>query len=294
MKRVLITGATGFLGRYVLAALQQHQWESVIVGRQPPPTRSLSDQFLMVDCLQHPDWLTLFHQLQPTHLLHLAWYAEHGLFWHSPLNLRWVEATMRLVEAFCLYGGQRVVIAGTCAEYDWTFGYCREEQTPLVPQQLYGIAKDATRRLTEAICRQHDVSYAWGRIFFPFGAGEHPNRLIPAVIAALRGQRPAFAVNLHHYRDFLHASDLATAFTTVLASDFNGTINLCSGTACRIEHLVQELAAQCHADPTSIFELSNAKAADQQQPAFLIGDNSRLHALGWYQQQRINNIVDNY
>lgn len=97
---------------------------------------------------------------------HLAWYAEHGKYWDSPLNLRWTEATVRLVEAFCMAGGQQVVISGTCAEYDWTHGYCREDCTPIDPATLYGIAKDATRRLVMAICGQYQVPCAWGAGFF--------------------------------------------------------------------------------------------------------------------------------
>ena len=57
--------------------------------------------------------------MAPTHLLHLAWYAEPGLFWRSPENLRWVEASLRLLRAFAEHGGQRAVMAGSCAEYAW-------------------------------------------------------------------------------------------------------------------------------------------------------------------------------
>lgn len=142
--RVLLTGASGFIGRYVLRTLQHHGIEVISVGRARSQPSVL---FIEADLLSLTDFGPLLQQAKATHLLHLAWYAEHGKYWTSPLNLRWTEATTRLVEAFCVTGGHQVVIAGTCAEYDWAHGYCREESTPLNPVTLYGTAKDATRRV---------------------------------------------------------------------------------------------------------------------------------------------------
>ena len=104
--RVLLTGGSGFVGRYVLKALQHQGIEVVTVGRvraQP------SVPFIEADLLSVTDFGPLVQQAQATHLLHLAWYAEHGKYWTSPLKLRWAEATTRLVEAFCAAGGQQVV-----------------------------------------------------------------------------------------------------------------------------------------------------------------------------------------
>ena len=73
--------------------------------------------------------------------------------------------TTRLVEAFCIAGGQKVVIAGTCAEYDWTHCYCQEDSTPLHPATLYGTAKDATRRLAMAVARSMKFPVPGGEFF---------------------------------------------------------------------------------------------------------------------------------
>ena len=67
------------------------------------------------------------------------------------------EVTTRLVDAFCVAGGQQVVIAGTCAEYEWTHGYRREDSTPLNLATLYGTAKDATRRMVAAACYHKQI-----------------------------------------------------------------------------------------------------------------------------------------
>ncbi len=275
--KVLLTGASGFLGRHVLHSLRQHGIETVLLGRQPPVDPKAT-AWIAADLLASPDWATLMAQAQATHLLHLAWYAEHGRYWDTPLNLRWVETTVRLTEAFCQAGGQQVVVAGTCAEYDWSHGYCREESTPLHPATLYGVAKDATRRLVMAVCQQHKIPCAWGRVFLPFGAGESQQRLIPSLIAALRGQRSPFGINASAYRDFLHASDVAEGLVTLLQPGAQGAYNISSGQPVQLEALVRQLAQALHADPGPLLALTSERPGE---PALLVGDPQRLQALGW-------------
>jgi nucleoside-diphosphate-sugar epimerase len=274
--KVLLTGATGFIGRHALAALQQAGVDMLAIGRKRP---NVDVSFLEVDLLATPDLSAVIRQAQATHLLHLAWYAEHGKYWTSSLNLRWVEASVRLVEAFCVSGGRHVVLAGTCAEYDWAYGYCREDSTPLESATLYGTAKDATRRLCMSVCAQHQIPCAWGRIFLPFGPGEASARLIPALIAALRGQTPAFGINAMAYRDFLHASDVAAAFLCLLTKGASGAFNICSGEPVRLSQVVTTLAEILGADPTPILNLPSERIGE---PVLLVGDNRKLKHLGWH------------
>lgn len=273
--RVLVTGASGFLGLYVLAALRRQGIEAVAVGRRRP---TLAKGFIEADLLAVSDFTGLVQQAQATHLLHLAWYAEHGKYWTSPLNLRWVEATTRLVEAFCVAGGQHVVVAGTCAEYDWTHGYCREESTPINPATLYGTAKDAARRLVMAVCAQHQVPCAWGRVFLPFGAGEASARLIPSLIEVFQGKRAPFGVNAGAYRDFLHASDVAEGFVGLLKHEAHGAYNVSSGVPVALAEVVREIARQFDGDAKSVLALSTARPGE---PPLLIGESLKLNALGW-------------
>lgn len=275
--RVLLTGASGFLGRYALDSLRCHGIETAMLGRRRAPDSAFAD-FIEADLLATSDFTALIQRSGATHLLHLAWYAEHGKYWTSPLNLRWVEATTRLIEAFCEAGGQQVVVAGTCAEYDWSHGYCREDSTPLNPATLYGTAKDAARRLAMAVCAQHQVPCAWGRVFLPFGAGEVRQRLIPSLIEVFRGVRPPFGVNATAYRDFLHASDVAEGFIALLQRGENGIYNISSGQPVRLGDVVRELARLLDADPQTVLGLTTERPGE---PPLLVGENLKLKTLGW-------------
>lgn len=273
--KVLVTGGSGFLGGPVLRALARHGIPAVAVGR----TRPAEDvDFIAADLLDSPDLQALLSRAGATHLLHLAWYAEHGKYWTSPLNLRWVEASVRLVEAFCDAGGRHVVAAGTCAEYDWSHGYCREDTTPADPATLYGVAKDAARRLVMAVCAGRNVPCAWGRIFLPYGPGEAPARLIPSLISTFRGEREPFGVNAAAWRDFLHVDDLADAFVTLLRAGQGGVYNVSSGQPVALGDLVRTLAGLLGADPEPVLRLATARPGE---PPLLVGDNARLAALRW-------------
>lgn len=272
--RVLLTGGSGFLGRHMLDALRRHGIETVTAGRNRPQR---AEHFIAADLLDASDLASLVREAGATHLLHLAWYAEHGKYWTSPLNLHWADATARLAEAFCEAGGKKLVIAGTCAEYDWSHGICLEDTTPLEPATLYGAAKDAARRLMMAVCRQHGMPCAWGRIFLPFGPGESGQRLIPSLIDVFDGKRAPFGVNAGACRDFLHASDVAEGFVTLLHRG-EGAFNISSGEPMKLADLVTLLAEMMDADPRAVLGLPGARPGE---PPLLIGDNTKLRALGW-------------
>jgi nucleoside-diphosphate-sugar epimerase len=284
--KVLLTGASGFLGRCVFKLLSLQGIDTVVVGRKQPHG-VLASNFLHVDLLGSVDFNELVRSSGTTHLLHLAWYAEHGKYWNSPLNLRWIDATVRLIEAFCLAGGQQIVLAGTCAEYDWSYGYCSEANTPLNPATLYGIAKDVTRRLVTAVCAEHQVPCAWGRIFLPYGPGEHSDRLIPALTDAFNGKRAPFGVNSSAFRDFLHVEDVADGFLTLLQGEAVGAFNICSGQPVQIAEVVKLLAQSCNADPQLVFDLNTERPGE---PSLLVGDNKKIVDLGWCTKHELSEL----
>jgi nucleoside-diphosphate-sugar epimerase len=259
------------------------QIEVVVLGRTAPP-RVQELSWIPTDLLDADSTASAVRRAQASHLLHLAWYAEYGAFWGSRLNFEWVQATLRLLEHFCEAGGRHGVMAGSCAEYDWSHGYLREDSTPHSPHTTYGVAKDATRRLAAALCAPHGVSLAWGHIFFPFGPGEAPQRMIPSLIKVFQGQAAAFGVNTAAYRGMLYVPDAAQAFVQLLLLAENGAcgnFNICSGQPVRIEHVVRTLAKLCAADPAPVLELASLRPND---PPMLVGDNTRLLATGWAPQ----------
>ena len=206
--------------------------------------RSMRPVRVMRTCWMALHGANLIERVKPTHLLHLAWYVPPGKYWTSLENVRWLQASMDLLIEFAAAGGQRVVSAGTCAEYSWTKGdgICREDETPLEPASLYGASKDALRRMQEALARQFGFSQAWGRIFFPYGPGEPDGRLVPSVIRSVLAGEPARCSHGRQVRDFMYVDDVARAFAVVLDSAIEGPVNIGTGEGVTIAEVAQAAA----------------------------------------------------
>ena len=190
MKRVLVTGATGFIGRHCLPLLSEGGYEVYAVSSKEPKENQSGVHWHQVDLLDIGFAAQLIATVRPTHLLHFAWYAVPGEYWSSLENFHWVQASLGLLQAFEKAGGRRVVMAGTCAEYDWTYGYCSEQRTPLLPSGAYGACKHSMQIMLDGFARQTRISAAWGRIFFLYGPHEHPHRLVSSVICSALKREP--------------------------------------------------------------------------------------------------------
>jgi nucleoside-diphosphate-sugar epimerase len=308
MKRVLLTGASGFIGSQAVGLLVQRGFEVHAVSSRelpaaggpggrggsdgpvcrsdfgPEPSVPAAGQsgvsWHRADLLVQDAAMALVERVQPTHLLHLAWYAEHGRFWTSTENLCWVEASLRLLRAFGEAGGERAVMAGTCAEYDWSVsGRYVEESSRLAPRTLYGASKHALESVARAWCEQVGISFAWGRIFFLHGPGEHPERLVPSVARAVLSGEPAPCSHGRQLRDFLYSADVAGAFAALLDSPVVGPVNIGSGEPVSVAEVVRLVAAA--AGGPQLVRLG-ALAAREGEPAELVGDAARLREqVGW-------------
>ncbi|MGI9099373.1 MAG: NAD-dependent epimerase/dehydratase family protein [Solirubrobacteraceae bacterium] len=244
-RRVLVTGASGFIGRHALQPLLRRGFEvHAVTSREPPWQAPPGVRWHRADLLAPAGPGDLLAAAAPTHLLHFAWYAEHGRFWTSAEDLRWTAATIALVQAFAERGGRRAVLAGTCAEYRWGDPGPRiEGVTPLEPATLYGTAKHATRALLQAASAELGIEFAWGRVFFLYGPGEAPGRLVASVARALLAGKRAATGDGTQIRDFLHVADVAGAFAALLDSPVTGAVNIASGEGRPLRDVIAAIGA---------------------------------------------------
>lgn len=242
-RRVLVTGGGGFIGRHALPELVARGWDVHAAGRSALPADAAGGvSFHPCDLLAEGEAARVVAELRPTHLLHLAWNAVPGKFWTAVDNLDWLAASLRLHRAFAACGGRRAVLAGTCAEYDWSHAELSETTTPLAPHTLYGKAKNALRQLTEDSAEPLGIDVAWGRIFFLYGPQEAAGRLVPDVVTSLLKGEPALCSHGRQERDFMHVADVAGAFVALLESGYNGPVNIASGTALPLSTVIDSIA----------------------------------------------------
>ena len=278
MKKILVTGASGFLGNHVVAELQALDFDVHVLSRRPY-SAGAGVSVHTCDLLNQgmEQLVELFSGIQPSHLLHLAWCVEPGEFWTTPENLQWVDASLNLYRAFVMARGKRAVCAGTCAEYDWSSleaeALLHEEHSPKIPSTLYGQSKLSVQETLEKASELDELSFAWGRLFFLYGPGEKRGRLISDAIVSLLNGEVFEATAATQIRDFIYVVDAAQAFAKLCDSGVEGPVNIASGKARRIEELLREVERQT--GTTDLLRIGARPMHTHEAPA-LVADVTRL------------------
>lgn len=275
MKKLLFTGARGFIGRRCLPLLHARGFEVHAVSSRV--NSGPSAVWHRCDLLDPQAADALVARVKPTHLLHLAWISDPKEFWHSPRNEDWVRCSERLLLRFYALGGKRAVAAGSCAEYAETSELCREDVTPLAPASPYGRAKAA---LGAAIGpAAHGGSWAWMRFFHPYGPGELAARFLPAVIDGLARRAPVACTHGRQERDFVYVDDVAEACAALLDSEASGFFNVGTGQGRSLREAAEEIVAQLGGAEMLRFGERPPPAYD---PLRVVADIARIRtATGW-------------
>jgi len=279
VSRVLVTGATGFIGRQAMPPLVEAGHEVHAVSRAPEQAGGREGTVSTPtpdEVVWHRGDLlegaAVVGEVEPDLLLHLAWYAEPGAYWTSPENVRWVEASLALLRAFVEAGGARVVVAGTCAEYEWSRAVYPED-APARPRTLYGAAKHALGSVLAAYGEQVGLSWAWGRVFFLYGPHEAPERFVASLARALLAGERAPMTDGDQVRDFMHVEDVGAAFAAVLGSPVTGAVNVASGQGVSLREVARAIAHQ--AGRPDLLEVGALPRREGEPPA-LVADVRRL------------------
>jgi nucleoside-diphosphate-sugar epimerase len=290
VKRVLVSGAGGFIGRWSVPPLLKRGYEvhavlSADSRRQDACAQLTGAELHRSDLLDPAAVERLLVAVRPSHLLHFAWIATPHLYWTSVENFSWVAASLHLVRAFQNSGGTRAVLAGSCAEYDWSrVDVCREDSSPLASGGAsgaapYAICKLALQNMLASYSVQYGLSIAWGRIFSLFGPYEHPDRLVASVVRHLLLNQEAPCSHGRQLRNFLHVADVGDAFATLLDSALEGPVNIGSAEQLSIAALVDRIAKLI--GRTGLVRLG-ARAPSTNEPAILVPDVRRLYdEVGW-------------
>ena len=275
--KILVTGASGFLGEQVCRHLSAIGHDVTGVGRQKSPP--LPNMGWLQAGLLHPNASdALFQGRHFDRLIHLAWTVEHGKFWTDLNNLDWAAATLLLVRAAHRAGVEHVTVAGTCYEYDWPDGGdCVEEVTPVASHTLYDTAKDATHRALAAYARQTGLSLAWVRLFNLYGEGEHRDRLVASVARSLAAGVPAHTSRGLPLRDFMDIRDAGQAVSCVAIAAKSGAVNIASGQPVRIADLVERMGVL--AGRPDLIRLGSLP--DRPEPPRITAQINRLLACGF-------------
>lgn len=266
--RVLVTGATGLIGRHLAEPLKQRGYEVVTLSR--------SGGSLTGDLLADPEGVA--ERAGATHLIHLAWHDGPTGRWTAPENLDWAVASLRLLRAFAASGGKRAVMVGSCAEYDWTGAGRLTEDAPLGPATPYGAAKAGTGTVALGLASALGLSLVWARPFFIYGPGEPKGRLFGDILKGLAAGETVDCTDGLQRRDFLHAADVAGALAHLLGAGIEGPVNIGSGRAVEVREMIGTLARALGRE--NLVRLG-ARSRPADDPPLVEADITRLASTGF-------------
>lgn len=245
MKKVLVTGATGFIGGYVIKELLSKGYEVIATStsREKAMSYEWYDKVDFIPCdlkaVSFTDNLYNFFD-KPDMLIHLAWEGlpNYKSGFHLEENLpRHYTFLKKLIQQ----GLNDVTVAGTCLEYGMVEGCLNEDMVPH-PANPYAVAKNSLRNSLEILRQEIPFIFKWIRLFYMYGKGQNPNSLFSQLEAAIASKETIFNMSGgEQIRDFLPVGKAAEYITKIaLQNKVKGIINCCSGKPVSLKQLVQE------------------------------------------------------
>lgn len=245
-KKILLTGATGFIGYKVFTNLNKNNFSIRAIVRNNKKKfieeNKLSTDLIIVDDLfnKSEDWWTEQCKGIDT-IIHTAWYTEPGKYLQSTKNIDCLIGSLNLAKGAIKAGVRRFVGVGTCFEYDLNVGDI-SITTPLKPKSLYSHSKVALFSILSELLRKESMEFVWCRLFYLFGDGEDDRRLVPYLHNRLSKNKTVELTSGKQIRDFLDASDASEIIFNISINNHEGPINICSGIPITIKELAEKIA----------------------------------------------------
>ena len=244
IKKVLVTGAAGFIGNYVINKLLKHGFEIIATSVHEDKAKQHSwfenVKYIQFDIARfNPSENYFLYFNQPDILIHLAWEGlpNYKSSFHTEINLPRHKAFLRNLIS---NGLNDVTITGTCLEYGMREG-CLSEDMPVLPSNPYSLAKNELRLHVEELKNQFLFSFKWVRLFYMYGKGQNPGSLLSQLDKALQEGDKIFNMSGgEQTRDYLPVEKVAEYIVRIARQKkVKGVINCCSGIPVTIKQSVE-------------------------------------------------------
>lgn len=245
MKKIFITGGTGFIGKEIINRLTEKKDVELYAITRNPKAEIQNVNILHGNIFDEDFLEASLSRIQPKYLLHLAWDVKGADYYKSKNNTCWKEISKYLLERFLAHGGEHVVASGTCFEYNTSLNIPHKETEIANPDTPYGKSKFETYQYFQELCNKRNARLVWGRIFYPYGKGEDPRKLFSAVHNALIKGQVFICKTPENIIDYIHVGDVADIFACFLSNHMiQGIVNVGTGDGKRIRDLLIQIARQ--------------------------------------------------
>ena len=240
--KILVTGATGFIGNYVVNELLRHNCDIIATSIDPADTILYPwlSRVKYIPCdlnLEKNNYFTFFNE--PDLLIHLAWEGlpNYKELFHFERNFFF---NYRFLKNIIENGLKDLTVTGTCLEYGMQTG-ALSETTPTEPTTAYGLAKDTLRRFLEQLQKKIEFNFKWIRLFYTYGKGQSRSSLLSQLEQAIETGQASFNMSKgQQIRDYLPIEKLVEYIVNIsLQNEVAGIINCCSGKPITVEQFVR-------------------------------------------------------
>jgi nucleoside-diphosphate-sugar epimerase len=270
-KSVLVTGASGFIGSHLLEVLQYDQNFTVTttsLNKKP----KVDNSHFFVNLLNQDDTIKLIRAVRPKILVHLAWIATPNVYANSDTNEEWLSSTKCLFDTFLECGGQRIIVAGSCAEYEQNHdAIALTEDALLSKATKFSVAKNELFEYVNHLTSRHNFSFAWLRFFYLFGDGEPSAKLYSKIVDSCRNAEKLDIRSPDSLIDFIHIKDAVFFIYRSLQITQSFVCNIGTGKGIRVRSLL---------DSVKDFLPQNFEVTyGHEEGTNLVSNNSRLKSI---------------
>jgi dTDP-6-deoxy-L-talose 4-dehydrogenase (NAD+) len=245
MKTVLVTGATGFIGRYVVSYLLSRGYSLITTA-----TKERKEAEILYPLLKETKYIsknlndneenyfTFFNN--PDCVIHLSWEGlpNYNELFHIEKNL---QSNYSFIKNMIQHGLLDITVIGTCFEYGLQNGCLNEEMAPS-PATVYGLAKDTLRKFIEILRGKYQFTMKWIRLFYLYGDGQGEKSLWMQLEKAIQYKQEQFNMSFgEQLRDYMPVGLTAEYISEIaLQNKVTGIINCCSGKPVSVRDFVEE------------------------------------------------------
>jgi len=274
--KYLVTGATGFIGNYVIMELLRKGIHVIATSRNENKARQFPwfSKVAYIPCNLNENKSDFFsHFTQPDCMIHLAWdgLPNYNELYHFE---KVMPANYKFIKNMVQHGLKHLVVTGTCQEYGLING-CLSENLETRPGTPYALAKDTLREFLEQLIKKYPITFQWLRLFYIYGDGQSKHSLFSQLMEAVQKRERVFNMSGgEQLRDYLHVKKVADYIVAVsIQNKVQGILNCCSGNPISVLRQVKKILGK---NESSIrLNLGYYPYPDYEPMAFW-GDNNKL------------------
>jgi nucleoside-diphosphate-sugar epimerase len=294
--KILITGATGFIGSHVTETLWKEGHQIYAICRNQSnfdKCNQFSDQVIWLNQDQ-PEWELELKDVQIDQFIHTAWAgvtAAERNDWS--LQLTNFEFSKSMIDLAIRLNAKKIICLGSQAEYGLYNYKVTEEHVP-EPTDAYGAVKLLTLYYLQNVASKNDLVWYWLRIFSIIGENENKSWLLSQVMTKLLSGEEVELTPGEQFYDYLYIADFFHALNQIITcnSDLSGVYNICSGRPVKIKQLLLLVAEKLNVNITAL--KFGAISYRENQNMYMVGSPERFEAMfGQQELYSLDKVITN-